>query len=134
MKNADQILNEIRELPVDEYATPCTVVARNNDSVGELEALMKANGVRHLPVFDDNQLVGIITDRDIKNIKDDAFRAHHLMSEDVYEVQSGTLLRDVVFEMSSKKIGSALVKDPKTGEYSIFTSVDGLNALNEILR
>ncbi len=134
MKNAEQILSEIKELPVDEYATPCTVIAQNNQSVGELQALMNDNGVRHLPVFDNDKLVGMVTDRDVKNIKDDAYRAHHLMSEDVYEVVSGTLLRDVVFEMSTKKIGSALVKDQETGEYSIFTSVDGLNALNEILR
>ncbi len=134
MKTPEQILNDIKSLPVDEYATPCTVFADMNEGVSELQNKMKENGVRHLPVFEGDKLVGMITDRDVKNIKDDAYRAHHLMSEDVYEVASGTLLREVVFEMSSQKIGSALVREADTGEYSIFTSVDGLNALNEILQ
>ncbi len=134
MKTPEQTLKEIKELPVDEYATPCSVIAQKNEAVSELQAKMTENGVRHLPVFDGEKLIGMITDRDVRNIKDDSYCAHDLMSEDVYEVTSGTLLREVVFEMSSKKIGSALVKESQSGEYSIFTSVDGLNALNEILQ
>jgi len=134
MKTPEQTLKDIKELPVDEYSTPCSITAQRDEVVSELQDKMTKNGVRHLPVFDGDKLIGMITDRDVRNIKDDSCCAQDLMSEDVYEVASGTLLREVVFEMSSKKIGSALVKESLSGEYSIFTSVDGLNALNEILQ
>ncbi|MCF8059350.1 MAG: CBS domain-containing protein [Bacteriovoracaceae bacterium] len=133
-KTADQIISDIKNLLVDEYSTPCSVTAKVSDSVEFIGDLMKQHGVRHIPIFKDGQLAGMVSDRDVRNLKDSQVGAGEIMSKDVYEVTSGTLLREVVFEMSSKKIGSTIVKDNESGEYSIFTSVDALNALNEILQ
>jgi predicted transcriptional regulator len=133
-KSAEEILNSIKELPVDEYATPISVTAQLGESARDLIIKMQDAGVRHVPVFDGDTLKGMVSDRDVRNLAVEEIKAEILMSKDVYEVASGTLLRDVVFEMSSKKIGSCLVKDTTSNEWSIFTSVDALNALNEILQ
>lgn len=133
-RSAEETLNNIKELPVDEYATPISVTAEGNDSARELIIKMGDAGVRHIPIFENKALVGMVSDRDVRNLGDENIKAETLMSKDIYEVPAGTHLREVVFEMSSKKIGSCLVKESSTGEYSIFTSVDALNALNEILQ
>lgn len=133
-KSAEEILNNIKELPVDEYATPVSVTAQMGESARDLIIKMQDAGIRHIPVFEGETLKGMVSDRDVRNLAVEEIRAEILMSKDVYEVASGTLLRDVVFEMSSKKIGSCLVKDEENNEWSIFTSVDALNALNEILQ
>jgi len=132
-KSAEEILNGIKELSVDEYSTPVSITAQLGDSARDLIIKMGDAGVRHIPVFDGDSLSGMVSDRDVRNLVDEEIKAETLMSKDIYEVVSGTLLKEVVFEMSSKKIGSCLIKEPKTSEYSIFTSVDALNALNEIL-
>lgn len=131
-KTPEQILSDIKSLPVDEYATPCSVTAQVGDKVSDLISKMQAEGVRHLPVFEGDSLKGMISSRDLQNLKESELGAGEIMAKDVFEVPTGTLLREVVFEMSSKKVGSALIKEEDG--YSIFTTVDALNALNEILQ
>ncbi len=133
-KTAEEILKSIKDLPVDEYATPISITGELNETARDLIIKMDEGEVRHIPIFKDGTLMGMVSDRDVRNLGDEEVTAEILMSKDVYEVASGTLLREVVFEMSSKKIGSVIVKDAETNEYSIFTSVDALNALNEILQ
>lgn len=131
-KSPEQILREIKELPVDEYSTPVNATGQVSDSVKDLLAVMSKEGVRHLPIFEGDTLRGMISDRDLRNLEESNLGAGEIMSKDIFEVPTGTLLREVVFKMSSKKIGSALIKEEEG--YSIFTTVDALNALNEILQ
>ena len=134
-KSAEETLKEIQDLSVDEYATPCTVTASKTTKLDELMEMMESNGIRHIPILDGTQTLGMVSDRDIANVPEGTnILAADAMSEDIYTVEAGTLLRDVVFEMSTKKIGSAIVHDASDNSISIFTSVDALNALNEILR
>jgi acetoin utilization protein AcuB len=133
-KSAEEILKNIKELPVDEYSTPISITGELNESARDLIIKMDDGGVRHVPIFKEGTLIGMVSDRDVRNLANEEVTAEILMSKDVYEVASGTLLREVVFEMSSKKIGSVIIKDSQNDEYSIFTSVDALNALNEILQ
>lgn len=134
-KTAEEILTNIKETPVDEFSSPCSVTGKSDDYVENIMAQMTQEGVRHIPIFDGENLAGIISERDVKNLPSGTTRyAREFMNDDVYQVPSGTLLQDVVFEMSSKKIGSAIVFDKANNEYSIFTAVDALNALNEILQ
>lgn len=135
-KTAEEILTNIQNTAVDEYATPCTITGAPSEPLQAIFDKMQEGGVRHVPIFDGDDLVGIITDRDLRNFRFalDSVIVADVMAEDVYEVVTGSLLRDVVFEMSERKLGSAIVFDDATNEYSIFTSIDALNALNEILR
>jgi len=134
-KSAEEKLKSIQDMTVDEFATPCTVWAESNTGIAELNRLMMENGIRHLPIIQNERMLGIVSDRDIKNLEANMpLRASDIMSEAPFEVNSGALLSDVVLEMSSRKLGSVLVFNPEDRTYSIFTSIDALNCLNEILR
>lgn len=136
MKSPEETLQTIRNIAVDEYSTPCSITGASSETLRSIAEKMDKGEVRHVPIFEGKKLVGIITDRDIRNYQSslDSIKAQEVMSEDVYQVTSGTLLHDVVFSMSENKLGSAIVFDEENCDYSIFTSIDALNALNEILR
>ena len=52
---------------VGELMHDVVVTARVNDSLGKVGTILKQNGIRHLPVLDENnRLVGIVTERDRK--------------------------------------------------------------------
>ena len=50
---------------VREIMSPCVLYIHPNQRIDECMALMNAKRVRHLPVIENNQLVGIISIRDV---------------------------------------------------------------------
>jgi acetoin utilization protein AcuB len=123
---------------IDEYTSPIAATANVNDSIEDIKKLMKETGFRHIPVIRDGNPIGIISDRDVSLVTSlESFshlKAMHIMKPDPYCVRLGTSIDAVAFEMSQKKIGSALVLDENGKLDGIFTSIDGLNALIEIVR
>lgn len=125
-------------MPVDEFTSPSPISALPKDSLTKVMCLMSENGIRHVPIVSENKAIGIISERDLKvalmvneNCK---LLAEDIMVRDLLTTSCNTPLDEVVFEMSSKKIGSAVVEDDKGDLYGIFTSTDALNALIEISR
>lgn len=100
--------------------------------------LMREQQIRHLPILDGNQLVGILTERDIrmiesfKGIDSTKVLVEDAMEQNVYVVAPNTPLDEVAAEMASKKYGSAVVMQ-NLHVVGIFTSVDAMNALSELL-
>lgn len=125
------------KIPVDEYTTPSPITATPVTKISDLIEMMKSHQIRHIPVVDDDQAVGIISDRDIKTVMNvegaSALRAGDLMHDHPFTVESGTPLEEVVLEMSKHKLGSAIVNN-ENHIVGIFTSTDALNALVEVLR
>lgn len=130
--------HERLEIPIDEFASPILSFATEDMTIEEMTTLMEDNRFRHLPVLKEEKPVGIISAREIKLLKnlDKHFdlRASDIMTEYPYCVPQKTSIEVVAYEMSNKKIGSALVVDDAGKVVSIFTSIDGLNALVEIVR
>lgn len=109
--------------------------------VTKAEEMMKQHNIRHLPVMDNDQLFGIITDRDIKLILDPelGYRADsQLTVKDVcirhpYVVDLNESLDVVAEEMSKRKIGSVVVlKSDKV--CGVFTATDACQFLSDFLR
>ena len=99
---------------------------------------MSELGVRHLPVMNQGEIVGIISDRDIKlasgieGIDADKFPVIDVCAGNPYRVEPDTSLRDVANTMASKHYGSAIVV--QNGKVvGIFTTVDACRALAEII-
>lgn len=96
--------------------------------------LMRSCHIRHLPVLHGGKLIGVVSERDLRLVEtlhdvDPArVRVEEAMSQDVYAVTPATPLRDVVREMATRKIGSAVVIDG-TKVVGIFTTVDALETL-----
>jgi acetoin utilization protein AcuB len=96
--------------------------------------LMRAHGIRHLPVLHGGKLVGVLSLRDLhlveslRDVDPETVRVEEAMSQDVYAVPPKTPLKQVVSEMASRKLGSAVVLDG-TRVVGIFTAVDALETL-----
>ena len=108
--------------------------------IGEARSLMLEHHVRHLPVVAQGQLVGIVTDRDIKLLLGPELGSpdpQELTVEDAYvadgyAVDMESPLVEVLEVMVERHLGAALV----TGHgrlAGIFTTVDACRVLHEHL-
>lgn len=123
---------------IAKYMTTTPHTARPTVTLAEAMKLMKEHRIRHLPILDGGQLVGMLSERDLRiveSMKDvDPARviAADAMSQEVYAVSPESPLDEVVSEMAGKKYGSAVVMQNQK-VVGIFTVVDALTALSELL-
>lgn len=109
-----------------------------DDTVAEACARMKNAHVRHLPVVEAEVLVGVVSERDLKQLMTDPEVDAELETVEVcmrpepYAVPPDTDIREVAREMEQRRIGSAIVLD---GEkvLGIFTTTDALRVLADCL-
>lgn len=105
----------------------------------EAHMLMREHRIRHLPVVEGDQVVGMVTMRDLHLIETlpgvtpDEVQVEDAMSPDVFVASERDELAGVVDRMSESRLGSAVVMG-QGGLVGIFTSADALRALSDILR
>jgi acetoin utilization protein AcuB len=103
----------------------------------EAYTLMRELDVRHLPVVKDEKLVGLISERDLREAKAlpqcKILKVSEVMKTEVYTVSSLTHLRNVVIDMADLKYGSAVVVNPSNEVVGIFTTIDALRTLAKLL-
>ncbi|NLG75348.1 MAG: CBS domain-containing protein [Xanthomonadaceae bacterium] len=128
------------DVTVDEFTTPEPVTATEDMSIEDLQLLMQEHGIRHLPVVRDENVVGVISDRDVRLVAGLSYaekhqvRAGDIMTPDPLIVSATARLDDVALAMSERKVGSAIVTEADGKLLGIFTATDALNALIEIVR
>lgn len=125
------------DLRIDEFTTPSPLTGKASHTISELKEIMNKNSIRHLPISDGGEIVGIVTDRDLKTLalaEATDIRAKDFMTTDIFTASSESPLEEVALAMSSKKIGSAIITKTDGSLHGIFTSTDALNALVEVLR
>lgn len=116
--------------------TPCSVTS--DTTVEEAAKLMKAHGVRHLPVVVvEGQKYSVLSDRDLKYAMSlTGFDARTAKVKDIcedsaYVTKPTTLISDVSAQLAERKVGSALIVD--NGHLvGIFTTTDVCRALSDI--
>ena len=100
-------------------------------------AMMREHGFRHIPVLDGGELVGVLTDRDVKlagSFADaEKVTAEDAMTPDPYAVLPQAPLDQVLAEMATHKYGCALVRQENGKLVGIFTATDALRVLVELL-
>ena len=127
-------------IPVEEFTTPNPITAPESATVDELTELMRANEIRHVPIVRDSQVVGIVSERDLRvastlsRFEKTQVLAADLMVPHPVTVSSATPLDEVAAEMVHSKIGSVIVNDEDNQMLGIFTITDALNALFELVR
>ena len=126
------------KLLVDEYTSPIDSSVEHDKSINDCHTLIQQKGYRHLPVTKDNSVVGVISQRDINlfvnfNTESIVLNAEDIMHSDPYIVSYDTPIETVVFALSDKKIGSALIMDSSGKVSGIFTTTDAMNALIDLL-
>ncbi len=67
-RGLDQFDSELLDKRVDDLLTTSVITCAPDDNVFELVWLMDANGIRHLPVVDDQNLLGVISNRDVMKV------------------------------------------------------------------
>jgi acetoin utilization protein AcuB len=132
----------MKRLPsIKTVMTPFPYSVDANASVDEAVQFMRHHKIRHLPVTEDGELVGIVSDRDIKLMLGPDFaypEGRHLkvrsaMVADSYIVDLSAPLDEVLGHMAEHRLGSALVTR-KGKLVGVFTSTDACRTFAEHLR
>jgi acetoin utilization protein AcuB len=119
--------------PVSRFMSTNPLSVGSRDRLARAKQIMADHHVRHLPVVDGNELVGIVTDRDLLaiNLHDD--RVADVMTHPVMVVPTETPLDYVLALMEENHCGSVVVSD-SAGMRGIFTLTDAMRAFGDVLR
>lgn len=105
------------------------------DTVGEAAKLMEGGGIRHIPVFSGSNLIGIVSERDIREARLRLGNASKVSLEEICTRDVATIspvapVSDAVKTMIDRKIGSVVVVD---GGFvvGIFTTTDALRVVSD---
>lgn len=124
---------------IQKYMTLSPLRIDAEQSIATAATLMFDYRIRHLPVQRGAELLGIITDRDIKLIQSVSSRdsseikVAEAMTDHPYSVAPDAPLEEVVATMAANKYGCAVVRSQQE-VVGIFTTVDACVALADLLR
>lgn len=124
---------------VSEYMTPGPYTIGPRAPLADARRIMEEHAIRHLPVREDDELVGILSQRDLEIVwtlahaPPDALTVEDAMTTDPYAIPPSAPLDEVVRVMSERKIGSAVVLE-KGRIVGVFTATDAMRALLDVLR
>jgi len=123
---------------VAEHMTPGPHSIGRDQSLALAKTRMADLHVRHLPVLDGGQIVGMLSERDVALIgsfgEDSLERVsvEQAMTGVPYCVDPGDRVADVAHQMALRKVGSAIVA--RHGRVlGVFTTTDALMLLSEAL-
>jgi acetoin utilization protein AcuB len=127
-----------RPARIGEHMTEAPHSIGADQSLAVAHQMMRAHGIRHLPVLRAGKLVGVVSQRDLylvetlRDVDPTSASVEEAMTQDAYAVARTTPLARVARTMADKKIGCAIVMED--GEVvGIFTAVDALRALARVL-
>ncbi len=110
------------------------VTVKPHDTLAKAKALMDAGGFRRLPVVESDRLVGIITDRDLRQHLGylDATRVSGAMTSTPMTVTSHSSVQDATRLIIEHKVGGMPVVD-EGRLVGIVTTSDLLKALLDVV-
>jgi acetoin utilization protein AcuB len=120
--------------PIRSFMTPMPYTIGRTAPLAVASDVMNQHQIRHLPVLYGNQLVGIVSQRDIqlletlRDVDPLLVTVEEAMSCDVLVVSPDDELSVVARDMATRKCGSALISDG-LALLGIFTTIDALRAL-----
>ncbi len=123
---------------VDRYMTREPYSINSTSSLERAQQLMTQHEIRHLPVVDGDRVVGVVSDREVATMA--AIPGLDLEDVAVARVMSrpvdvwGSMPLDEVSELMSKSRADCVVVHGGHGLEGIFTAVDALHALSDLLR
>ncbi len=129
---------KLKSIRIDEFMSRFPETVTLQASYKEIVDLLENKVIRHLPVLDGKKVVGIISERNLKlpsHLADEInLIAENIMTADPYIVQPETSLEKVASTMAERRIGSAIVVNSQGELSGIFTTIDALNALIDIIQ
>lgn len=142
-------VGSLGSLCAQDLMTPDPITISHHSSIEEAVSLMSANDIRHLPVMDGKKLVGMLSDRDLREalpsyqeiFSDPAVARNRFGSSiqplyraDYLSVEPDAGLSEIVELLVEEKIGAVPVVDPRASQLvGIISYVDILKAIGEAL-
>ncbi len=126
------------EPTIQKFMTCQPNAVESNVTVLNVQKMMSNLGIRHLPVMEDGEVIGIVSDRDIKmalslvEANPSLLLVKDICHEHPYVVDPDALLSHVVRHMAEKRYGCAMIMQNKK-LVGIFTTVDACHALAVVL-
>jgi acetoin utilization protein AcuB len=126
--------------PISRYMTRQPWTIRSDATLAQAHRLMREHRIRHVPVLEARKLVGIVSQRDLHLLETlpdcapEEVAVEEAMTQEVYTVSPEAPVDTVVEQMSKHKYGSVVVMNRRGGIEGIFTSVDALQLLADVLR
>lgn len=136
-------------MTAEEIMTADPVTISENGTLSEAIEILCEKDIRHLPVIRNGEVVGMLSDRDIRGVGLSVFgdlknvdklrarlsaRVASLMSGDVVTVERSTPLAEIVDLMLSEKVGAVPVVEEDTNKLvGIISYVDILQVLRDLL-
>jgi acetoin utilization protein AcuB len=119
---------------IERFMSRVLVVVDPRQSLGEASQLMRGHGIRHLPVVQAGEVVGILSQRDVylvetlSNASPREISVEEAMTREPFHVDPEEPLHSVARSMAARRIGSVVVsRDGKL--LGLFTVTDALQAL-----
>ena len=126
-------------MKVVDIMTKDALTVTPTETIGQADELMNTNKIRQLPVVQGKDLVGIVTDRDIRSFlsgsllegveaREEALntKVREIMTTEPMSVSSDDDLQEAIELMIDEKIGGIPVVDDAEGLVGIVTYVDVL--------
>ena len=127
---------------IDSLMTAFPHAIEASHTIHDAQAIMVAEGIRHLAVTSEGRLVGIISDRDLKlafalagssHDADGTLHVGDVCNLEAYIVEYNTPVDDVVMHMAEIRVGTALIT--RNGKLvGIFTTTDVCRNYAELLK
>ena len=122
---------------IEEHMSEFPCFASGKTSVKEADEFMQKMGFRHLPIVEHGKVVGVVSERNLKQAKLHAqssdLTLDDVMTRDPFCVTVGTPLSTVAKAMAKQKVGSAVITDTDGKVIGIFTNTDGMRILGSLL-
>ena len=116
------------------WMTPAPFTVTRDTGLAAAHETMRRHEIRHLPILDEGDLVGVVDERDLaiaeRFPEAQRMAVGEIMSPEPYAVHPSTPLAEVAGEMAKRRHGVAIVV-AKGHVVGVFTAVDGLRALAE---
>jgi acetoin utilization protein AcuB len=123
-----------RRVRMKDVMTSRPITIGRSETLATAHAIMRKHGVRHLPVLEHNELVGVVSQRDLylleslPDVDRDVDRVETAMTSDVYRVGPDEPLGAVCARMAERRLGCAVILE-RERVIGIFTSTDALRFL-----
>ena len=134
-------MQKYKKIPaVGSFMTPFPYFVDADETVEQVERLMDEHKIHHIPVQQNGEVVGIVSERDLHHIairslpkaKKGQIRSRDVMISNPYLVTFETPLHKVTAEMARRQIGSAIILHH--GKLAgILSAMDACRILAEIL-
>jgi CBS domain-containing protein len=111
----------------------------STSSLAVAHGIMREHAIRHLPVVDDDRIVGVVSIGDLHLIETIAefpleeVDVDEAMTPNPYIVGLDAPVDEVVETMARKKFGCAIVTDEGGHIEGIFTTIDAMRALVTVI-